>query len=260
MQELIDVLAYSKTKETQSDSKRITSSESSSKLSSCPECEGKGKRIIGKIASANIQQNGKPSVVLNATTKCKSCGGSGTKEVWSLVVRRLNDFKIIPIDDKSQFERVALGEDNKPYCLLHGAMNRVSKDGLYRCLRACDHEVNISGRVLKAKRDCFAGCKLVEPCGTNTKTFKVGEKYKFALQTKKILNYDGKELNIYEPRKFSGILGEEGNPFKKDSEGVTMDRQSLNQGKWLNEHTNPENIMKLPDGDYILLPKVEVVK
>lgn len=76
--------------------------------------------------------------------------------------------EIVPIDDKSQFERVALGEDNKPYCLIHGAMNRVSKDGLYRCLRACDHEVNISGRVLKAKRDCFAGCKLIEPCGTHT--------------------------------------------------------------------------------------------
>lgn len=78
--------------------------------------------------------------------------------------------KIIPIDDgNSDFSLVELRDDGKigkltPHCKLHGAMNKVSKGGLWRCLRAeIVKTTKIKKGIYKSERvgDCRAGCKEV---------------------------------------------------------------------------------------------------
>lgn len=65
--------------------------------------------------------------------------------------------KIKPIPDGTgDFRYVKL--KLTPHCVLHGAMNKVSSSGLWRCLRA-----EPTGKYKRdgVKRDCRAGCEQV---------------------------------------------------------------------------------------------------
>lgn len=62
-------------------------------------------------------------------------------------------------DENSRFDLVTLKKANcgriVPHCKLHGAMNKVSKDGLWRCLRSEPDQQKYKGIIF----DCRAGCK-----------------------------------------------------------------------------------------------------
>ena len=70
--------------------------------------------------------------------------------------------KIKPIDDNnSDFNKVILRKTKiypylHPICKEHGAMLRVSKEGLYRCILAKSLKTG------KCVKDCRAGCILIE--------------------------------------------------------------------------------------------------
>ena len=83
--------------------------------------------------------------------------------------------KTIPISDGknsgvSDFSLVELRDDGNigkltPHCKKHGAMNKVSKNGYWRCLRAeMVKTTKIKKGVYKSKRvgDCRAGCREVK--------------------------------------------------------------------------------------------------
>ena len=66
------------------------------------------------------------------------------------------EIKPIP-DGNSNFELVELRDDGNigrltPHCKIHGAMLKVSPDGLWRCVQA------ISLRTGRCVNDCRAGC------------------------------------------------------------------------------------------------------
>jgi len=230
MQEAIEVLAYTR------------------QIEECPEC-AKGKKLFGE----NAEFYG-----------CESCGGSGTKEFVSMVVRRFVKCKKFQSElvDNIEFER-----EEKPF---------VACD----CgdVVACSY-CNGEGR----KEQTF---KVNEKCG-NSKEFQQSKAklslYKFALQTGKCTDCRLMSLDCYnvptkvchfEPRIISGVVREDGIPFKvwgnlreseiKKGEGVLLrNGTSFEIFKKVPEALNGDasNLSTtLPYGEYILLPKVEVVK
>ena len=62
-------------------------------------------------------------------------------------------------DNNSDFSLVYLKEKygvKYPYCELHGAMLKVSKEGIWRCIRG-DY-IQTSSNPIKKNIDCRAGC------------------------------------------------------------------------------------------------------
>lgn len=269
MEIIIEVLAYSQQTE------------------ACPECKGSGwiRVYQGELIcdeSLHLIESEEKEYV--GEDKCKSCGGSGTLTPSS--TRTTSGTK--EFTEKVQKELSCADDVQKDKSSISLVVRRFKTCGI-ECTISHNWEKELSKEEYKnITPKCHLG-KCFK--GRREQTFKVGEKYKFALQTEKCTEcrYFFEENIIqkcdfvtpgecsFEPRIIEGtvksskiscsetskevstVVREEGIPFTKYSEGVTMDRQSLNQGKWLNEHTNPEEVMKLLDGEYILLPNVELV-
>ena len=62
-----------------------------------------------------------------------------------------SNINLVYIDEKS----------NTPHCKIHGAMNKVTDTGIWRCIRA------ISLKTGKCEDDCRAGCQETEWKGKN---------------------------------------------------------------------------------------------
>lgn len=101
--------------------------------------------------------------IKNELKKCKSmCSNCHLKFHFSQFYKGeyflMKNMEIKPINDgNSNFELVELRDDGNvgrltPYCKLHGAMLKVSPEGLWRCIQS------ISLRTGKCVKDCRAGC------------------------------------------------------------------------------------------------------
>lgn len=72
--------------------------------------------------------------------------------------------KITPIEHAS-YNLVYLKENNErftPHCKKHGAMNKITKDGFWRCISVSGFKINTNGNAKSethAETICRAGCK-----------------------------------------------------------------------------------------------------
>ncbi len=72
---------------------------------------------------------------------------------------------IVPIEH-ANFALVEI-KNGSPHCRDHGAMNRMTKDGVYRCITVSGFERVVNGNSVSDRHVetiCRAGCAITNPC------------------------------------------------------------------------------------------------
>lgn len=230
MQEVIQVLAYTQQTE------------------SCPECGGLG------LQKKKFYDDGKVQLdTFIISDKCKSCGGSGTKTFYSMVVRR---FEKCPLTKTNVNECIASQKDFKicneynSKCIKEQTFKVGSK---YRFALQTGHENCKSNSLHKNSKEFLMKCEdCIEFCLEESDNCRL--KSGSARSCKEKLHYPH---TGFKPRIISGVVRKEGIPFKiKDNElDSFINSMTKEQGFFILDLCG-----KLSDGEYLLLPKVEVVK
>lgn len=223
MQEVIQVLAYTK-KETE-----------------CPKCRGK-KYIVTKDKKI-VHKNGGLEEI-RETTPC-NCG-SGTKVFLSIVVRR--------------FEKCPLTKTNVNECIASQKDFKICNEYNSKCIKEQTFKVGSKYKFALNKVNC-KNCYCTNENGFCTKLLAIGftEKETLQKQEKRCSKL------CFEPRIIEGVVRKEGIPFTfQESHCVELYRGMKNSGCLdLAKYDEIEKFMTkngLDDGEYLLLPKVEIIK